>query len=76
MEDPVSSTLRISPKALEDAELVGLTGDLEEQLRDMAARSAPVTHKYGNRRFHDFVLWVENEVVLGVERFGSGAIFT
>jgi len=36
------------------------------RIRRMARRSAPVTHEFANRRFEDFLMWVEDGRVLSV----------
>jgi len=60
---------RVSDAALQRARQAGLTGDLEKRLSRMALRSAPFTSDVGNRRFDDFVLKVDGDIVLDVQRF-------
>ena len=63
----------VSPAALQAGEAIGLGGDVEKRLRRMAARAAPFTHPRGNRRFHDFVLVIEQGVVQSVARLNLEA---
>ncbi len=58
----------ISAAARASARAAGVFGDVEKRLTRMARRSAPFTSACGNRRFNDFVLHVEDGVVLSVVR--------
>lgn len=52
--------------AVQDARALGMGGDVAARIRRMARRSAPVTHEFANRRFEDFLMWVEDGRVLSV----------
>jgi len=56
----------VSDAALAEAEALPLFGDTRRRLVRMARRAAPVTHPDGNRRFHDFVLRIEDGEIRGV----------
>jgi hypothetical protein len=60
----------VDDRAVQAARLIGLSGDVEKRLLRMVRRSAPLTHELGNRRFDDFVLFVQDKVVLDVNRLG------
>ncbi|WP_266032647.1 hypothetical protein [Brucella intermedia] len=59
---------RTTPEAIERGREMGVYGDTEKRLIRMAARSAPVTHEYGNRRFQNFVLRVVGDLITDVTR--------
>lgn len=61
-------SFEIAPEAVERGRQVGLCGDIAARLRRMARRSAPFTSDYGNRRFQDFVLSVDDGTVRDVHR--------
>jgi hypothetical protein len=65
VEAQVSSTAEhkvtsIYPAAIEQAKAIGFVGNVEKELLDLLALSAPVTHRYGNRRFDELVFDVQN----------------
>ena len=60
--------VEVSPQALANAREQGIFGDAETRLMRMAKRSAPVTSEYGNRRFHDFVMYIVDGVMLDITR--------
>lgn len=62
---------QISKEAIRMGRKHGLYGDTEKRLRRMARRSAPVTSKYGNRRFNDFYLLIADDTVKAVTRLYS-----
>lgn len=53
----------IAHSACADARYYGLGGQLALRLKRMATRSAPLTHKKGNRRFGPYWLRVEGTTV-------------
>lgn len=63
------SAVRVTEQALVAARAAGLRGDTEARIRRMVRRASPVTHVLGNRRFDDYVLRVEDDVVLSVGRY-------
>ena len=65
---PVPRAYRVADVAIAQGRAIGLAGDVSARLRRMARRSAPITHHDGNRRFDDFILRVENNVVQSVNR--------
>ncbi len=67
-------TVEISDHARVEARRAGIYGDVDNRLRRMVRRAAPVTSEFGNRRFQDFVLFVENNVVLDVVRLDFKAV--
>ena len=58
----------VDQEAINQARMIGLCGDVDKRLIRMAKRSAPLTHPEGNRRFDDFVLFVQNKVVKYINR--------
>jgi hypothetical protein len=59
---------RATPQALAAARRLGLYGKTESRLSRMARRAAPITCEWGNRRFQDYVLFVEDDQILDVTR--------
>lgn len=57
---------RVSEQALRSAKHWGVTGDVEARVKRMARLSAPFTCEPFNRRFEDFVLQVEGDLVVDV----------
>ena len=64
---------RATDDAIRQGRLVGVYGDTAKRLSRMARRSAPVTSEIGNRRFNDFVLSVDGDQVVWVERMRGRA---
>jgi hypothetical protein len=62
-------TYTVSPQAYAQAKALGWGGDVNRRLIRMARRAAPVTHEYGNRRFDDFVLWIEDRHIKAVSHY-------
>ena len=60
--------IEITDAARASARTAGIYGDLNASLGRMLKRSAITSSKYGNRRFNDFVLDVEDSVVRDVTR--------
>jgi len=58
----------ISLAAKRSAREAGIFGNVEARLSRMARRSAPVTSDLGNRRFQEFIMQVDDGVMLGVYR--------
>jgi hypothetical protein len=54
----------ISPHALIKARTFGMYGAAEDRIRYMASQSSPFTHPVANRRFHQFLLKIEGNVVV------------
>jgi hypothetical protein len=61
-------TFRVSQAAVQAARDLGVEGDVEAVLSDMARNSARVTHPDGNRRFEGWVLMVDGDRVVSVSR--------
>ena len=59
----------ISPHALIKARTFGMYGAAEDRIRYMASQSSPFTHPVGNRRFHQFLLKIEGDVVVDLVKF-------
>jgi hypothetical protein len=64
----MAKEFRVTPEALQRGREAGVYGDTEKRLIRMAARSAPITHEFGNRRFQGFVLRVADGLILDVNR--------
>ena len=58
----------ISEAAKASARAAGIFGDVSKRLARMARRSAPFTGEYGNRRFNDFVMFIDDGVLIDVVR--------
>ena len=56
---------RVSPEALAQGAALGLG---PRRIGRMARSAAPVTHPQGNRRYDDFILRVNDGVVLSIVR--------
>lgn len=54
----------VSPHALLKARTFGMYGAAEDRIRNMAAQSSPFAHPVANRRFHQFLIKIEGEVVV------------
>lgn len=59
----------IDPIVFVQARQIGLIGNLQQRLQRMARRSAPFTHKEGNRRFESYIMRIEKGVVRSIRRF-------
>jgi hypothetical protein len=59
----------VSQQAIDDAKAPGLSGDVEEQLVEMAKLSAILTYPNANRRYKQFAFNVKDGVVLSVVPF-------
>jgi hypothetical protein len=64
---------KATPEAIEQARAIGLYGDTGKRLLRAAKRSARFTSELGNRRFLDFVLTVEGDQVLWIDRLNGQA---
>ncbi len=62
---------KATPEAIEQARAIGLYGDTGKRLLRAAKRSARFTSELGNRRFLDFVLTVEGDQVLWIDRLNG-----
>lgn len=61
--------IQVSDEAASRGRALGLYGDTRKRLARMARRSAPYTGPNGeNRRFHEFVLTLEDQNVVWVDR--------
>lgn len=58
----------VSDRAFAKGEALGIDGDVEARIARMARRSAPYTHPDGNRRFEGFLLTVDGDTVVDIER--------
>lgn len=59
----------ISPHALVKARTFGMYGAVEDRIKNMAHLSSPFAHPVGNRRFHQFLLKIEGDVVVDLIKF-------
>jgi hypothetical protein len=59
----------ISPVVFEQARALGMYGNVQDRLKDMARRSAPFTHPEGNRRFEGYILMIREGVILAIAKF-------
>lgn len=64
---------RATDRAIERGRQAGVFGDTGKRLVRMAKRSAPVTSEYGNRRFQEFVLKVDDGQIIDVTRVDFAA---
>ena len=62
---------KATPEAIEQARAIGLYGDTGKRLLRAAKRSARFTSELGNRRFLDFVLTVEGDQDLWIDRLNG-----
>lgn len=69
MECP--QTFVIPQQAIDDGKRLGLTGGIEAQILEMARRSAIVTYPGVNRRFNDFSMNIQDQVVLSLTSGGT-----
>jgi hypothetical protein len=53
---------------VEQAQRLGLFGNVEKRVLRMARHSAPFTHHAGNRRFEGWVLRIEQGVVVSIKK--------
>jgi hypothetical protein len=60
---------RISPHAQVKARTFGMYGAIEDRINNMVRLSSPFVHPVGNRRFHQFLLKIEGDVVLDLIKF-------
>jgi hypothetical protein len=58
----------ITPKAIADAENLGLGGDVPSKVRDMLRHSTPFSHVRGNRRFGQVMMLVESGSLKSIEQ--------
>lgn len=58
----------VSEPVMQKARHFGVYGNTRARLSRMAFRSAPITSRYGNRRYQSFVLLVENDLIKDVTR--------
>jgi hypothetical protein len=75
IEDEREARLRsykVTPQAIEQAEALGLRGDVEWELKGIAFHSEPYTHPQGNRRHGGFIIRLENLTVTWVA-FAEGS---
>jgi hypothetical protein len=61
---PDSPRYLVSPHALLKARTFGMYGAAEDRIRNMAVQSSPFAHPVANRRFHQFLLKIEGDVVI------------
>lgn len=59
---------RLAPGVVEQAQKLGLFGNVEKRLLRMARHSAPFTHQAGNRRFEAWVLRIDQGVVVSIKK--------
>jgi len=59
---------RLAPGVIEQAQKLGLFGNVEKRLLRMARHSAPFTHQAGNRRFEAWVLRIDQGVVVSIKK--------
>ena len=64
---------KATPDAVKQGRAIGLYGDTAKRLSRAAKRSAQFTGELGNRRFLDFVLTVEGDQVVWVDRLNGQA---
>jgi hypothetical protein len=64
---------KATPDAIRQGRAIGLFEDTAKRLSGAARRSAQFTSEYGNRRFGDFVLTVENDQIVWVDRLNGQA---
>ena len=57
-----------TPTAVAQARSLGLFGSTSIRLSRMAKRSAPFTSSFGNRRYEDYILTVEDHQIVEVNR--------
>lgn len=62
----------VHPEAIRQAQRVGLSGNVEQEVARMARYSAPFTHPAGNRRYYEFVMRIENEAVVSIAKLDDG----
>lgn len=60
--------MNITPEAVRTARQIGVYGHTAKRLARMVRRSARITCASGNRRFGEFILDVNDDVVRGVTR--------
>lgn len=58
----------VSNTAKEQARALGMYGDLDNRLADMAKRSAPWKCPQGDRRFEGYILSIDGDIVTGIDR--------
>jgi len=63
---------RVSPRAIEQARTLGLTGDTEARVKEIARQAAAFTHPDGNWRFEGYVLWIYEGEIRSVCRLRRG----
>jgi len=61
--DTPAEPLSVRKSAVEQANKVGIYGNVAERLVELVNQAAPVTHVAGNRRFEDYVFRVEGQVI-------------
>jgi hypothetical protein len=54
---------KVSPEAPEQAQRLGIRGDVEAKVARMARHAAPFTHPNANRRFERFIMRVDEDTV-------------
>ena len=59
---------QVSEQAVQQARYWGITGDVTRRVARMARQAAPHTLEPFNRRFEEFVLQVEGDVVVAFSR--------
>ena len=65
---PWDRDYQVTAAAMAEGERLGLSGAVEEQIREMCRRSAPVTQpdpRY-DRRFYEYTFWIDGDRVMGV----------
>jgi hypothetical protein len=65
---------KVSAEARQQAQMLGIRGDIEARVARMARHAAPVAHPEANRRFGRIALRVENETVVWVGLADTGPV--
>lgn len=56
----------VTDEAVAKGRTFGIYGDTASRIQRMAKRAARITHDRGNRRFQDYVLAIENNMVTDI----------
>ena len=62
-----------TPEAVRQGRAIGIFGDTAKRLARAARRSAQFTSEFGNRRFGEFILTVEDGRVVWIDRLNAQA---
>jgi hypothetical protein len=68
MSSPGFRHYQVHPDVIQQAQRLGLFGNVQKRIARMARHSAPFTHPAGNRRFENYIFKIEKGVVISIRK--------